>query len=162
MPKVKSRRSIAAPRPATIPATTQTQRDTPRPCHASLAIRRKGPQDAGDLSQVESLLDKAIHLDPRFGAAYLQLGTLYAERQDYSKAIAAYQQAIHATPEMEEAHYHLAQVYRQTGEADQAKAELRLYDQLSRKSAQKIEQERHEIRQFVYTLRDQPTPPRPQ
>lgn len=128
----------------------------------SLWKRRKGPQDSGDLSQVESLLSKAIHLDPQFGAAYLQLGTLYAERRDYPKAISAYQQAIRATPEMEEAHYRLAQVYRQTGETDNAKAELRLYDQLSRKSAQKIEQERHEIRQFVYTLRDPPTPPRPQ
>jgi hypothetical protein len=55
---------------------------------------------------------------------------------------------------MEEAHYRLAQAYRQIGEADKAKAELQIYDQMSKESAENSERERHEIRQFVYTLRD--------
>jgi len=53
----------------------------------------------------------------------------------------------------------LAQAYRQTGDSDKAKAELHLYSQLSKESAQKREQERHEIKQFVYTLRDHSSPP---
>jgi hypothetical protein len=56
---------------------------------------------------------------------------------------------------MEEAHYRLAQAYRQTGDAAKSEAELKIYDQVAKVSAQKAERERHEIRQFVYILRDQ-------
>jgi tetratricopeptide (TPR) repeat protein len=126
--------------------------------------RRKTPTDPAAVTQVESLLNKAIHLDSKFAAAYLQLGILHSDQGDFSRAISDYGQAIRADDETqthadaEEAHYRLAQVYRQTGAADKAKAELRLYDEAVKESAQQSERERHEIRQFVYTLRDQPPP----
>jgi hypothetical protein len=44
------------------------------------------------------------------------------------------------------------------GESDKAKEELRRYTQLSKESAQQLDRERHEIKQFVYTLRDQSGP----
>jgi tetratricopeptide (TPR) repeat protein len=116
--------------------------------------RRANPPGAKVAMQVESLLNKAIRLDPKYSAAYLQLGIVHAEKRDFERAIANYQRAIQAAPQMEEAHYRLAQAYRQIGEADKAKAELQIYDQMSKESAENSERERHEIRQFVYTLRD--------
>jgi tetratricopeptide (TPR) repeat protein len=116
--------------------------------------RRASPPDTNVATQVESLLNKAIRLDPKYSAAYLQLGIVDAEQRDSQRAIANYQRAIQADPQMEEAHYRLAQAYRQIGEADKAKAELQIYDQMSKESAENSERERHEIRQFVYTLRD--------
>jgi tetratricopeptide (TPR) repeat protein len=118
---------------------------------------RKGPQDAVRTTQVETLLRNAIRLEQKFAAAYLQLGILDSEQRDFPHAISEYQQAIQADPQIEEAHYRLAQAYRQTGEAAKADAELKVYDQVARESAQQAERERHEIRQFVYTLRDQPS-----
>jgi tetratricopeptide (TPR) repeat protein len=44
--------------------------------------------------RVESLLQKALKLDPKLGAAYLQLGKLYSQRGDLSRAISAYETAI--------------------------------------------------------------------
>ena len=117
---------------------------------------RKGPQDTVRTAQVETLLRNVIRLDPKFAAAYLQLGILNSEQRDYPQAISDYQQAIQADPQIEEAHYRLAQAYRQTGEAAKADDELKVYDRIARESAQQAERERHEIRQFVYTLRDQP------
>lgn len=117
--------------------------------------RRKNSPSNEDWSHMESLLTEAVRLNPRFGAAYLQLGILRAEQRDFPGAIARYEQAIRTVPQLEEAHYRLAQAYRQTGEGDKAKAELRTYDQISKDAAQRAERERHEIRQFVYTLRDQ-------
>jgi hypothetical protein len=61
---------------------------------------------------------------------------------------------------IEEAHFRLARAYRQIGDAAKAEAELRIYDQIAKVSAQEEERERHEIRQFVYTLRDQRLPPK--
>lgn len=119
----------------------------------SLWKRRKNADGAG-LTQVESLLNNAIRLNPEFGAAHLQLGILHAERREFSKAITDYEDAIHSAPQMEEAHYRLAQAYREVGDAEKAKAEIETYERMSKESAQKAEAERHEIRQFVYTLRD--------
>jgi tetratricopeptide (TPR) repeat protein len=117
---------------------------------------RKGPQDRTGAAQLESLLKNAIRLDPKFAAAYLQLGILHSEQKDNPRAISDYQKAIEADSQMEEAHYRLAQAYRRTGDVAKAEAQLQIYDRLVKKSAERAERERHEIRQFVYTLRDQP------
>ncbi len=119
---------------------------------------RQGAQDAASTAQVESLLKNAIHLDPNYAAAYLQLGVLHSEQNDYASAVSDYQHAIQADPQMEQAHYRLAQAYRHVGDVAKAEAELRAYDQIAKESALEAERERHEIRQFVYTLRDQPAP----
>jgi tetratricopeptide (TPR) repeat protein len=116
----------------------------------------KGSQDATYTAQIESLLSHAVQLNPKFAAAYVQRGIIYSEQKDYPRAISDYQHAIQADPQMVEAHYRLAQAYRQTGEAGKSEAELQVYNQVAKESAQQAERERHEIRQFVYILRDQP------
>jgi tetratricopeptide (TPR) repeat protein len=125
---------------------------------------RKAPEDRANAAQIENLLRNAIRLDPKYGAAYLQLGILHSEQKDYPLAISDYQRAIQSSAQMqievpaqiEEAHFRLAQAYRQVGDAAKAEAELREYDQIAKESAKEEEREHHEIRQFVYTLRDQP------
>ena len=117
---------------------------------------RKDPNDAA-VSQAESLLAHAVQLNRKFAAAYLELGILHSEERDYAKAIAEYQQAIQIEPRLEEAHFRLAQAYRQAGEVEKSKEVLRIHRQLAQESAQQIDRERREIRQFVYTLRDHPT-----
>ena len=102
---------------------------------------------------MQAQLEKAVRLDPHLGAAYLQLGIVFAEQGKLSKAISAYQSAISASPSMEEAHYRLAQAYRKAGESANAKKEIELYQQLSKQSAQELERERAEIQQFVFELR---------
>ncbi len=115
-------------------------------------------QEKAPVSQVEALLNKAVQLDPKFAAADLQLGILHSEGGHYAAAILDYQRALRIDPQMEEAHYRLAQAYRRVGKTEEAKEELRLYDQCAKESAQRVERERHEIRQFVYTLRNPPSP----
>ena len=115
--------------------------------------RRKGPDDAESVTQAESHLKRAVQLDPKLGVGYLQLGVLYAERKDFSRAVSSYQAAIKTSPQLEEAHYRLAQSYRRTGEKEKADAELQLYNQISKSKDEEVERERRESRQFVYTLR---------
>jgi tetratricopeptide (TPR) repeat protein len=128
----------------------------------SLWQRRKGSEDVRDLAEIKDMLEKAVRLDPKFSAGYLQLGILYSEQKDFFKAISSYQQAIEVKPGLEEAHYRLAQAYRHTGEASKARSELRLYTQLSKERAEEVERDRHEIQQFVYTLRDRTSASHPQ
>lgn len=123
--------------------------------------RRKVSPGSADLpennpGQIETLLNTAAQLDPRYAAPQLQLGILHSDAGNYTAAISNFERAIQLDSQIEEAHYRLAQAYRQLGDADKAKEQLRLYQQLSLQSAQQADRERHEIRQFVYTLRDQP------
>ncbi|MGC1372688.1 MAG: tetratricopeptide repeat protein, partial [Candidatus Sulfotelmatobacter sp.] len=97
---------------------------------------------------------------PKLGEAYLLLGLAYAEQKETAKSIHAYQQAIASTPDLGEAHYRLAQAYRQTGEAAKAEAELRLYEKISKTDTEEAETERRQTQQFVYQL--QQTKPAPQ
>ncbi|MGH9504001.1 MAG: tetratricopeptide repeat protein [Terriglobales bacterium] len=117
--------------------------------------RRKGPDDAESWAQAELLLKKSVELDSRLAVGYLQLGVLYSERRDFSRAISSYQDAIRANPQLEEAHYRLAQAYKRTGEKTKAEQELQLYSQISKKKNEEAEREQRENRQFVYTLRKQ-------
>ena len=128
----------------------------------SLQKRRKTPEDVEDLNQVMSLLQTAIHLDPKLGLAYLQLGIVYSEQRDFSEAILAYQSAIAATPTLEEAHYRLARAYKQAGEPSKAHAEMQAYEDISKEQEQEIERRRHELQQFVYQLRNPSAAAQPQ
>ncbi|HYM75300.1 MAG TPA: tetratricopeptide repeat protein [Candidatus Dormibacteraeota bacterium] len=125
---------------------------------AGLQKLRKDSHDQALGSQIESLLNKAIRLDPKLAPASLQLGILHSQEGEYAAAVADYQRDLQADAQNEQAHYRLAQAYRQLGQSDKAREELRIYEQLAKESSQRLERERHEIRQFVYTLRDQPSP----
>ncbi|HZC21966.1 MAG TPA: tetratricopeptide repeat protein, partial [Candidatus Binatia bacterium] len=118
--------------------------------------RRNLSPGGSSLSQVETLLNTAARLNPQYAPPHLQLGILHADAGNYSAAISDYERAIQLDSQSEEAHYRLAQAYRQLGQTDKSKEQLQRYQQLSQQSAQQADQERHEMRQFVYTLRDDP------
>ncbi len=120
----------------------------------SLYRGRKSADDLGTLNEVKSRLQKAVELDPKLSLAYLQLGIVYSERKDFPKAISAYEHAIRISPEMEQAHYRLAQAYRQSGESSKAHAEVLLYQQISQEKTEETERQRHELQQFVFQMRD--------
>lgn len=121
----------------------------------AVALSKQSPEPV-DSALVEAELKRAIELDPKFGNAYLQLGILYSAKKDTPAAVGAFQKAVELLPLPDEAHYRLAQLYRQSGETEKARQEKTLYDQTSQQKTKQAEQQRHEIQQFVYTLRAQP------
>ena len=130
-------------------------------------VERNADRNKERSTRVESLLQKAVHLDPKLGAAYLQLGILYSQRADFSRAISAYQKAIEVSSELDEtlevAHYRLAQAYLRTGDKVKAQQELQLHDRIAKTIQEHHEHERREIQQFVIALRNQNpvSPPQP-
>jgi tetratricopeptide (TPR) repeat protein len=123
---------------------------------AALWKRCQKEQDAMPAcANVEPLLEKATRLDPRLSAAYLQLGVVYATKKDFPRAISAYLKAIELTPELEEAHYRLAQVYRLVAEPVKAQEQIALSKALSKQSADEFARQRAEIQQFVIELKGQ-------
>lgn len=108
-----------------------------------------------DPHQAEPLLRKAVALDPKFADAHLQLGILCADRQAYQDAIREFQQVIALQPNLTTAHYHLAQVYRRTGEMERARHELAMFERLHNQDTKQTEEERNEIKQFVVSMKEQ-------
>jgi tetratricopeptide (TPR) repeat protein len=122
----------------------------------AVALARSGDEQKR-VATVEAQLETAIKLDPGLGNAYLQLGILRSQRNDDAGAILAFQKAIETTPLPDEAHYRLAAIYRREGQREKAAKETELFKQCSEQRRQDAERERHEIQQFVYTLRGQNT-----
>jgi tetratricopeptide (TPR) repeat protein len=120
----------------------------------AVGFLKSGRREA-HLQVAEAELNRAIQLDPHLGDAYLYLGILLNERGDFSGAAAALQKAVENTPVPEEAHYRLAQVYRRMGDTQKVRQEIAQYQKLLAQRDEVAERERHEIPQFVYTLRSQ-------
>jgi Flp pilus assembly protein TadD/protocatechuate 3,4-dioxygenase beta subunit len=124
----------------------------------------KQPAEANDpaishdrLARVESLLLKAVQLDPKLAAAHLQLGILYSQHGDFARAISAYREAIAVDSNLDdrlaEMHYRLAQAYLRTGDKAKAQEELELHAALDEQTKQYDEQQRREIQEFIISRR---------
>jgi tetratricopeptide (TPR) repeat protein len=119
----------------------------------------KRTQDPGlDLRQVESLLTKAVALDPKLAEAHLQLGNLYSDQTQYAKAIPEYTKALEVNPNLADAHYRLGQAYVHTGAKEKAQEHFQVYQQLRAQHLADLEKQTADIRQFVYSEKDEATP----
>jgi tetratricopeptide (TPR) repeat protein len=121
----------------------------------------KRAQDPGlDLHQIESLLTKSIELDPTLADAQLQLGNLYSDQSKYAEAIPHYKRALELNSDLADSHYRLGQAYVRTGEKDQAQQELQVYQQLRAQHLADLDRQRAEVRQFVYSAKDNAATPK--
>jgi tetratricopeptide (TPR) repeat protein len=108
------------------------------------------------LADAKLLLDKAVSLNPKYAAAYLQLGILDYNAKDLPAAIDALRHASESDPTLEEPHYRLAQIYKLSGAQKLASAELEMYNRISKQNAANLEKQRSEVQRFVITLQKQP------
>ena len=136
----------------------------------------KGHREADsqvDLGGIESLLKKAVGLDPAFADAHLQLGILYTNQRKYPEAIPEFERVAALQPNLAEAHYRLAQAYVRTGgkggasqqyqindqlhkrELADAQREFQIYERLHKQEQAETEKVRNEIQQFVITMKEQ-------
>jgi tetratricopeptide (TPR) repeat protein len=110
-----------------------------------------------DLRQIDSLLKKAVTIDPAFPEAHLQLGNLYSAENKYADAIPEYVRARELNPDLADAYYRLGQAYVRTGQKDRAQEQFQIYQHLREEHLADLDRQRAEIRQFVYSERDGPS-----
>jgi len=118
--------------------------------------RQHASDDPRDLEPVETLLARAVSLDPKYDEACLQLGILYFTERNYDKAINLYTRVIEINPQLSEAHYRLGVAYERIGEPAKAKEQFRRHAELERQQAAVVEQQRREVKQFIVVLGQQP------
>ncbi len=156
---------VAAPAPLTcaeqkLEQFVQRQPENSRAnYYLAMAIWKQSGQALDELTanRVESMLTKAITLDPRFSDPYVQLGILWSSRRDFAKAAEFYTKAIALDPQSGEAHYRLGVVYDRLGERSQAKQEFQLHEEIEKQHAAEVDRERRAVKQFVVELPAKPT-----
>ncbi|MEG4217489.1 tetratricopeptide repeat protein [Microcoleus sp. Pol14C6] len=77
-------------------------------------------QAQGKVEEAKNWYAKAIEIDPDFAEAYTNLGTLYAQEQQWQSAIAFYQKAIALQPNLASTYRNLARVWAQMGQLSEA------------------------------------------
>jgi tetratricopeptide (TPR) repeat protein len=107
---------------------------------------------AKDFSKVESTLEKATTLDPKFADAQLQLGNLYSDENKIPEAVGAYEEALRIDSNLADAHYRLAQLYRRMGKTVEAQKELVIYQRLHQEQMTETEKKHREIQRFIVTM----------
>ncbi len=121
--------------------------------------QREESENGHAMRQAETLLAKAVAIDPKCSDAYLQLGILSSSGHELEKAIGLYTKAIEANPKSGEAHYRLAVAYDRIGKADKAKREFQLHDEMKRQETEAIERQRREVKQFLVVVEGKPAYP---
>jgi len=107
-------------------------------------------QDPHVVSEIEALLQKSTRLDPNLAPAYLRLGIVYSEKQDFPKALIALKKAAELDPNSEQAHYRLSQVYRHLGQTENAQREMHAYREAAKQHEKEIAREQHSKQVFVF------------
>jgi len=117
----------------------------------SLWKGKRAQDPAVDFTQIETLLRKAIALDPKLSEAHFQLGNLLSDQTRYADAIPEYLMALDSDSKIPDAHYRLGQAYVHTGQKDKAQVQLALYQEQRAQHLADLDKQRAEIRQFVYS-----------
>lgn len=119
----------------------------------SLWEGKKTEGDSPNPARVESLLKKAIRLDPSFAKAYFELGNVYSQSRQYTEALQEYQQALRLNPNDANACYRLGQVYFHLGKKSLARKEFALHQKLLSHHQSEDTRQRKQTFQFVYSMR---------
>jgi tetratricopeptide (TPR) repeat protein len=104
-----------------------------------------------DLHQIELLLKQSMSLDPKLADPHFQLANLYSDENKYAEAIPEYMRARELNPDLADAYYRLGQAYMRTGQKQRAQQEFQTYQHLRQQHLADLDQQRAEIRQFVYS-----------
>ncbi|MGB6596256.1 MAG: tetratricopeptide repeat protein [Candidatus Acidiferrum sp.] len=123
----------------------------------SLWKREKGSDNPAEVKKVESLLEKAVTIDPKCDEAYLQLGVVHSMHGDLEVAIGDYEKAIEVNPNLGEAHRQLGLAYQRRGEKAKAQQEFEDYEQAEKMETAETERQQKERQQFLIILKKQPT-----
>ncbi|MGA8438434.1 MAG: tetratricopeptide repeat protein [Candidatus Sulfotelmatobacter sp.] len=110
-----------------------------------------------DFHQIETLLKKAIAIDPAFAEAHLQMGNLYSAQNKYKEAIPEYVRARELNSDLADAYYRLGQAYVRTSQKDLAQQQFQVYQGIRQRHLADLDKQRAEIQQFVLSAKDNPS-----
>jgi superkiller protein 3 len=79
---------------------------------------------------------KSIALNPRFSGPYFELGKMYFESGDTSKAIDALTKCLEIDPNVAEAHYVLSRIYHRLGKDELAASHIAAFQKVRKETGE--------------------------
>ena len=112
-----------------IPLLRTRLRDRPQDANlcyllAEALLKTEAQRANPALAEAQSLLEKAVRLDPKLVEAHISLGTIYLRQDRSQDAVDQLEQARHLDPNAKSAYSHLAIAYRKLGQQDLSRAAL--------------------------------------
>ena len=94
----------------------------------SEVLRRlgSGGSASADL-RLHQVLEKSVQLNPNFAPARLNLGRVYAMREEWTNAITQLEAATNADPSDKRAYYELSRIYQRLGKEEKAREMLAVF-----------------------------------
>lgn len=118
-------------------------------CGVSLFRSGEGMAKASDLDAATVFLQRALRLKPELAGAHLELGELYASRNENNKAVQQFLETVKVDPNSVMGHYQLGQTYRRLGKLNLAQKELFKYSALSQAHRSQLSKDESEIKKFI-------------
>ena len=72
------------------------------------------------------------------------------------RAVTAYKKAIELNPNLAEAHYRLGVAYKRLSKDEAAKQEFQTHQRIEKTEAAAVDRQRRDVKQFLFTLSNQP------
>lgn len=88
------------------------------------------PNRTARLAEIKSSLEKALNLSSGIAEPHLYLGMVLDELDKRSEALEEYNRALSIQPDLETAHYRLAQTLARLGQKDRAAQEMQVFERL--------------------------------
>jgi tetratricopeptide (TPR) repeat protein len=87
------------------------------------------------LEEAKQFLQQALLIQPQLADAQLDLAKTYHGQSKTDEAVKLLKSVVASDPNREDAHYLLFGLYKERGEMDEARKELRIFEELKRKTA---------------------------
>ena len=100
--------------------------------YALVLVHRNSADTNRASVDAETLFKRAIQLEPLFAKAHLQLGNVYLDARDYTRAAEEFATALRLDPGLWETRYKLSAAYKRIGLPELAEQQMRLF--LAKKS----------------------------
>lgn len=106
------------------PALPHSHNNSLSPSVYSLFSLAKHRYFMGDFPGASSILQKVLHLDPKFARAHYYNGLIFQENKEYEKALKAFQEAVHYDPHLALGHYKIGLINLRDGNTNIALRKL--------------------------------------
>ena len=124
-------------------------------CAALLFRRDYLANDRSHTPEILRRLEAAIRKAPNEAAPRCQLGKAYRWIERWQEALRESETCARMDPDSPDAHYRLAQIYRQLGQQQQSEQEMKLYKAASARLADENARRDETIKTFLYSIQNE-------
>jgi len=121
-------------------------------CGALLFRRDYVAENKANMTDILRRLNTAARRLPDDPGPHCQLGRAYRWMEQWQPALQESEVCVRLDPDSAQPHYRLAQIYQHLGQQERSKAEMKIYETVSKRMADENAKREETIKTFLYTI----------